>query len=112
MNLRNFVIGMLSTLMAWGQTASGPVQIRAYYHNPIKPFAELFVADAGGAIQPLKLVAEGLSAPQITAPVNGNIVLYTQQNVDSKKTCRISCCQRGLTCGHETCCLDHSTRRY
>jgi len=85
MNLRNFFIGMLSTLMACGQTASGPVQIRAYYHNPIKPFAELFVADAGGAIQPLKLVAEGLSTPQITAPVNGNIVLYSQQNVDSKK---------------------------
>lgn len=90
MNLRNFVLSTLSAVMALGQsafaqTASGPVQVRAYYHNPIKPFADFFIADAAGVIQPLKVVAEGLSTPQITSPVNGNIVLYTQQNVDPKK---------------------------
>jgi hypothetical protein len=90
MNLRNFATSTLSAVMvlaqsAVAQTASGPVQIRAFYHNPIKPFADFFVADASGVIQPLKIVAEGMSTPQITSPVNGNIVLYTQQNVDPKK---------------------------
>ena len=69
--------------MALGQKPTKTVQVRAYYHNPIKPFAELFIADASGAIQPLSLVAEGLSTPHMTSAVDGKLLLYTQQAVNA-----------------------------
>lgn len=66
------------------QEAPAPLMIRAAYHNPVKPFAELFIADQTGLVVPLPLVAEGLSSPQVTLPVNGSLVLYKDKVVDPK----------------------------
>jgi hypothetical protein len=85
MNLYQFAFFLLSTVMAFGQKATNTIQIRAYYHNPIKPFAELFITDASGAIQPLNLVAEGLSTPQLTTAVSGKLLLYSQKTINPDK---------------------------
>lgn len=67
------------------QDAAVPVSLRAAYHNPVKPLAEFFIADATGAIVPLNLVGEMLSYPQITLPANGNLVLYRHKMIDPEK---------------------------
>lgn len=88
----NFIKIMIRLLaLAWclqvwsmAQEVAAPVMIRAAYHNPVKPHAELFIADQAGAIVPLNLMAEGLSYAQMTVPVNGSLVIYKTKAVDPK----------------------------
>jgi hypothetical protein len=85
-------------LLAHAQPADAPalVEFRAALHDPIKPSAELFFADKNGTIAPLLLKMKDLSRPQLTALVNGSLVLYDKLAVDPKKpeasiaaTCKI-----------------------
>lgn len=82
--IRLLIVFLLSPVLGMAQEGPAPLIIRAAYHNPIKPVAELFLADQAGGIVPLALVAEGLSAPQMTLPVNGSLVLYKDKVVDPK----------------------------
>lgn len=78
------IVASLFPLLAHAQEASAVIQVRAAYHNPVKPVAELYMADQAGGIVKVNLVAEGLSAPQLSLPTNGNLVLYTTAQVDPK----------------------------
>lgn len=78
------LITALFSFCAHAQESSTLIQVRAAYHNPVKPFVELYMPDQTGTVVKLNLVAEGLSKPQIATPVNGNLVLYTQAQVDPK----------------------------
>lgn len=82
--IRSLIVFLLFPLLGMAQEGPAPLIIRAAYHNPIKPVAELFLADQAGGIVPLALVAEGLSTPQMTLPVNGSLVLYKDKVVDPK----------------------------
>lgn len=82
--IRLFFLSLLFPLLGIAQEGPAPMMIRAAYHNPVKPIAELFIADQTGAVVPLALVVEGLSAPQMTLPVNGSLVLYKDKVVDPK----------------------------
>ena len=82
--IRLFFLSLLFPLLAVAQEGAAPLIIRAAYHNPIKPVTELYLADQAGGIVPLALVAEGLSTPQLTLPVNGSLVLYKDKVVDPK----------------------------
>ncbi len=82
--IRLFFVSLLFPFLGMAQEAPAPLMIRAAYHNPVKPFAELFIADQTGLVVPLPLVAEGLSSPQVTLPVNGSLVLYKDKVVDPK----------------------------
>lgn len=84
---------LLLSTAAWlpvaglAQQNDGPaaVQIRAVLHDPVRPVAELYLADRTGSVVRLELVAEGWSKAQFTVPVNGLLVLYDSATVDPKK---------------------------
>jgi hypothetical protein len=82
--MRSFLLMLCLPFAGFSQDSVAPVVIRAAYHNPVKPLAEFFIADPSGAIVPLNLVSEMISYPQITVPVNGNLVIYKQKMVDPK----------------------------
>jgi hypothetical protein len=84
--LRFFATLALSPLAA-AQPAEAPalVQFRVALHDPARPTADFFVADKSGVIVPLELKIKDLSDPQLTAEVNGSLVLYDKLGVDPKK---------------------------
>ncbi len=82
--IRVFFMMLCLPLVGFSQDAGVALTIRAAYHNPVKPLAELFIADQTGAIVPLNLVGEMLSYPQVTVATNGNLVLYKEKMVDPK----------------------------
>ena len=65
--------------------AAAPIQIRAVLHDPVNPTAALFLSDQAGGIVKLEFRPQDLSAPQLTIPVNGSLVLYDRANIDPKK---------------------------
>ena len=77
------IVSLLFPIVGMAQE-SAPMLIRAYYHNPIKPVADLYLADQTGQVVPLVLVTEGLSAPQMTLPTNGTLMLFKNRSVDLK----------------------------
>lgn len=81
-----FAVVVLLPLTGSAQQGEGSAQfqIRSVLHDPVHPTAELYFSDTSGKVTPLSLVPEGLSAPQMTAPVNGTIVLYNTAAVDPK----------------------------
>jgi hypothetical protein len=56
-------------------------QLRAIYHNPLAPFAELYVPGAGD-LQPLNLSLEGISEPQEVSLAKGILRLYSSAEID------------------------------
>jgi len=62
-----------------------PVQIRAVWHGPTQPAAELFLTDKTGALVKLDLRVEGPSDAQFALPVNGSLVLYDRAKIDPNK---------------------------
>jgi hypothetical protein len=82
--IRLFFLSLLFPIVGVAQEGPTPLIIRAAYHNPIKPVAELYITDQAGGVVPLPLVVEGLSTPQVTLPVNGSLVLYKEKLVDPK----------------------------
>ena len=61
------------------------IQIRAVLHDPVNPIAVLFLSDQAGGFVKLEFRQQDLSAPQLTLPVNGSLVLYDKADVDPKK---------------------------
>ncbi|MCP5533406.1 MAG: hypothetical protein H7A48_09550 [Akkermansiaceae bacterium] len=72
--------GLLVSLSSSGRSAAAdaPLRIRAYLHDPVKPMAELYVADPSGSAEKLQLVMGNLSNGQNVVPSNGSIVLYSK----------------------------------
>jgi hypothetical protein len=71
-----------SILPGLAQDKAAPLEIRAAYHNPVRPVVDLYLPDQSGNLVRLNLVAEGLSRPQLTRPLEGSLVLYSQPQVD------------------------------
>jgi hypothetical protein len=61
------------------------MRFRAILHDPLKPTADLFFIDKEGVVVPLELNTQSLSPPQLSAQVNGSLVLYDKLAVDPKK---------------------------
>ena len=76
------VIGLLIPTYAQEKEKVPPVQIRAVFHNPVNPTANLFYADKSGAINPVNFRPKSLSNTLFTRPVNGSLVLYDKANID------------------------------
>lgn len=65
--------------------ATTKVRIRAVLHDPMKPFAEMYVAGASGALERLNLAMEGLGEPQTITLPKGVLLLYSSSTIDSTK---------------------------
>lgn len=65
--------------------ASAKVRIRAVLHDPMKPFAEMYVADATGKLERLNLAMEGLTEPQTVTLPKGVLMLYSSSTIDATK---------------------------
>ena len=60
-------------------------RIRAVLHDPMHPFAELYVAGAEGTRIRLNLAMEGLTEPQMVSLPKGLLQLYSSPTFDSAK---------------------------
>ena len=65
--------------------ASVKVRIRAVLHDPMKPFAEMYVRGATGTMVRLNLAMEGLTQPQIVTCPKGVLQLYSSPAPDPEK---------------------------
>ena len=82
--LFSFVALFLGTfvLPAQEKEMPTPVRIRAVLHDPLNPVANLFFMNQEGAVMPLELRPKALSAPFLTLPSNGMLVLFDKANID------------------------------
>ena len=76
------LITQLLTGVGISQESSGPVQVRVLLHDPVRPRAELFMADQTGGVAEVMLNPGNLSEARMTIPANGSIVLYDKVAVD------------------------------
>lgn len=79
------ILVVFSVLSGHAQESTAPLQIRAVYHNPVKPVVELYLPDRAGAMVKLDLVAEGLSGPQHTQTIDGWLVFHSQPEMNPEK---------------------------
>lgn len=66
-------------------TAGGRISLRAVLHNPVDPYAEMFVQDATGSLVRLNLALEGLTQAQTVSLSDGRLQLFSSDNVDAAK---------------------------
>lgn len=79
------LFGLPVVAQAQSNETAAPIQIRAVLHDPVNPTAELFLSDQAGGIVKMEFRPQDLSAPLLTLPVNGSLVLYDRASVDPKK---------------------------
>ena len=75
---------MIPTALAQPEAAA-KVRIRAVLHDPMKPFAEMYVQGATGTVMRLNLAMEGLTVPQVVTLTNGVLQLYSSATIDAAK---------------------------
>jgi hypothetical protein len=59
------------------------LQVRAVLHDPLQPLTDLYVTGQGGTLAKVNLVVEGIGEPQAVTPVNGSLVFYTSDQVNT-----------------------------
>ncbi len=89
MPVRRFLAFLLACLLPAAAAAQGPaparLRLRTLLHDPLNPFAELYVAGSKGGLERLNLAMEGLSAPQEVSLVNGTLQLFSSATIDPAK---------------------------
>jgi len=76
---------LVLTASAAPPEADVKVRIRAVLHDPMKPFAEMYVRSATGNLIRLNLAMEGLTKPQIVTCPKGSLQLYSSATFDPAK---------------------------
>ena len=74
----------LPLAVVYGQTneAQLTLQVRAVFHDPIQPAAELYYMNKDGEAQLLEFRSKAFSRPIMTIPLNGSLVLYDTAMID------------------------------
>jgi len=67
------------------QPAATKRRLRAVLHDPISPFAELYVRDTAGTPTRLNLAMEGLTDAQTVSVQNGTLQLFSSATIDPAK---------------------------
>lgn len=66
-------------------SATRKISLRAVLHNPLEPYAELWVTDAGGSLVRLNLALEGLTEAQTVSLPDGKLQLFSSDQVNPEK---------------------------
>ena len=64
---------------------SPKIRIRAVLHDPMKPYAEMYVPSAAGPLERLNLAMEGLTQPQRVSLTKGVLLVYSSSTIDASK---------------------------
>ncbi|MCX6878641.1 MAG: hypothetical protein NTW21_33230 [Verrucomicrobia bacterium] len=83
--LRILLAGAVTLAASAQPDATAKVRIRAVLHDPMKPFAEMYVRSAAGALVRLNLAMEGLTEPQLVTVSKGFLQLYSSATIDAAK---------------------------
>jgi hypothetical protein len=67
------------------QEASTKIKLRALLHDPLKPFAEMYVMGEEAKLVRLNLALEGLTAAQIVTTNKGVLHLFSSDHIDPQK---------------------------
>jgi hypothetical protein len=79
------VTAALSLTAAAQQPAATKLRLRAVLHDPVNPYAELYLRDAAGGMVRLNLAMEGLTDPQTVALDGGNLRVFSSATIDPAK---------------------------
>ena len=74
------VLGLLPAAVSAQATAR--ISIRTLLHDPLNPYAELYLKTPGGGIENLKVSVEGIGEAQEAAVENGLIRLFSAPRID------------------------------
>lgn len=80
-----FSAALCLTAVAQQPPAAAKLRLRAVLHDPLAPFAELYVRDSAGAMVRLNLALEGLTEAQNVSLQEGSLQFFTTKEVDPAK---------------------------
>lgn len=85
--LFQLIVGALFSMSLFAQDADTEVklQLRSLLHDPLNPFAELYVQDGSRKLERLNLSMEGLTAPQTVTLAKGKLSLYSSPAINPEK---------------------------
>jgi hypothetical protein len=76
---------VLAAAVSAQEPATTKLRLRAVLHDPLKPFAEMYVRDAAGGLVRLNLAIEGLTEAQDVSLINGTLHVFDSKQIDPAK---------------------------